>query len=226
VIVRPEAAPTPGLWRTQILLAGIALYAVCFWVHCDDHWWHLLTGRLVLATGRVPSYDPFSFTFLGAPWTNWEWLAGVVMHLAWTAAGPLGLVLLRALALYGTVLIGLRHWLRLSGCLLTRGRELAVAAIGAALLLAVQMRIADRPHSYAFLLLAAAHALTTSLRKRWSVPAAASLVGLFVLWVNFHPSWMLGMALSSARCASSQRRGAGRRRLGRRAARRGAHRLG
>jgi hypothetical protein len=197
---RPQAAPRERL-RTELFLAGIVLYAVCFWVHCDDHWWHMLTGRLVLETGRVPGADPFSFTFQGAPWTNWEWLAGVVMFLAWSAAGPLGLTLLRALAFGGTVLVALRHWRRLGGrplASLDNGRELAATVIGAALLLAVQVRVADRPHTYAFLLLAGAHALATRLRERWSTPAAAGLVALFVFWVNFHPSWMLGMGLCGA----------------------------
>lgn len=187
--------------RTELLLCGIVVYTVCFWIHCDDHWWHMLTGRLVLETGRVPGTDPFSFTFQNAPWTNWEWLAGVVMHLAWTAAGPLGLTLLRALAFAGTVLVALRHWRRLGGHSLEsveHGRELAATLIGAALLLGVQVRVADRPHTYAFLLLAGTHALTTRLRERWSLPAAIGLVALFALWVNFHPSWMLGMGLCGA----------------------------
>jgi hypothetical protein len=194
-------APPRGRLRTELLLCGIVLYTVCFWVHCDDHWWHMLTGRLVLETGRVPAADPFSFTYQGAPWTNWEWLAGVLLHLAWSAAGPLGLVLLRALAFGGTVVVALRHWRRLGGRsleTLEAGRELAATLVGAALLLAVQVRVADRPHTYAFLFLAGTHALSTRLRERWSRPAAAALVALFVLWVNFHPSWMLGMGLCGA----------------------------
>ncbi|HYU35911.1 MAG TPA: hypothetical protein VEW48_27450, partial [Thermoanaerobaculia bacterium] len=170
--VLPQASPR-GRLRTELLLCGIVLYAVCFWIHCDDHWWHMLTGRLVLATGRVPAADPFSFTFHGAPWTNWEWLAGVVMHLAWSAAGPLGLVLLRALAFGGAVVVALRHWRRLGGRPLEAGRELAATLVGAALILALQVRVADRPHTYAFLLLAATHALATRLCERWSFPAAA-----------------------------------------------------
>lgn len=198
-----QAAPRHRL-PIALFLSGIVLYAVCFWVHCDDHWWHMLTGRLVLTTGHVPGADPFSFTFQGAPWTNWEWLAGAVMYLAWSAAGPLGLVLLRALAFGGTVLVVLHHWRRLGGRplealeSLETGRELAAALIGAAALLAVQVRVADRPHTYAFLLLAGAHALATRLRERWSTPAAIGLVALFTLWVNFHPSWMLGMGLCGA----------------------------
>ena len=186
--------------RTAFLLAGIAAYMSCFWVLGDDHWWHMLTARVVLETGRVPAADPFSFTFRGAPWTNWEWLAGVVMYLGWEAGGALGLVALRAVSLSGTVLIAVWHWRRLNGRFLEaeRGRELAAFLLGAALLLVAQVRTADRPHTYAYLLLAGAHALATRLRERWSTPAAAGLVALFAVWVNFHPSWILGMALCGA----------------------------
>ncbi len=185
--------------RTALLLLGIAVYMSCFWVLGDDHWWHMLTGRVVLDTGRVPAADPFSFTFGGAPWTNWEWLAGVVMYLGWAAGGAFGLVLLRALSLGGTVLIAVWHWRRQGGRFLAaEGRELAAFLIGAALLLVAQVRTADRPHTYAYLLLALAHALATRLRERWSAPAAAGLVALFAVWVNFHPSWILGMALCGA----------------------------
>jgi hypothetical protein len=194
------ALPSGSLPRwVAAALAAIALYGVCFEVHCDDHWWHLATGRLVLASHQVPAADPFSFTFGGAPWTNWEWLAGVVMFVAWQAAGPLGLVLLRAVAFAGTVLVVLGHQRRRDGGLAgLPGGTLAAALVGAALLLADQVRVADRPHTYAFLLLAAAHALADRLRTRWSLPGAAALVALLAVWVNFHPSWILGLGLCGA----------------------------
>lgn len=192
------AEPARDLLRPGLLLLGIALYRVCFWVPGDDHWWHMLTGRLVLETGRVPSADPFSFTFQGAPWTNWEWLAGVVMYLAWAAGGALGLTVLRAASLGGTILVVLRHWRRRGGASVDRSRGLAALLAGAALLLVAMVRTNDRPHTYAYLLLAAAHALATRLRDRWSAGTAAALVALFAVWVNFHPSWMLGMGLCGA----------------------------
>ncbi|HEX7180776.1 MAG TPA: hypothetical protein VF756_02970 [Thermoanaerobaculia bacterium] len=200
MIADSSSPPVPtrnALWPGLVLL-GIALYRVCFWVPGDDHWWHMLTGRLVLETGRVPSTDPFSFTFQGAPWINWEWLAGVVMYLAWAAGGALGLTILRAVSLGGTILLVLRHWRRQGGAFLDRSRDLAALLVGAALLLVAMVRTNDRPHTYAYLLLAAAHALATRIRDRWSMGAAAGLVALFVVWVNFHPSWMLGMGLCGA----------------------------
>jgi hypothetical protein len=189
------AAPPRGV---ALALLAIAAYAVCFWVLCDDHWWHMATGRLVLATRQIPDVDPFSFTFGGAPWTNWEWLAGVVMYAAWAVGGPVGLTALRAVTFGGTVLAVLWHWWGRSGRRLEAGRTLAAALVGSAALLAVQVRVADRPHTYAFLLLALAHALATRLRDRWSPLAALVLVALFVIWVNFHPSWILGLGLCGA----------------------------
>ena len=203
MLALPDPAPAaretarPPLLAALGLLA-IALYAVCFWVHCDDHWWHMATGRLVLETRQIPDVDPFSFTFGGAPWTNWEWLAGVAMYGAWAAGGALGLTVLRAVAFGGTVLAGLAHWQLRAGRRLAVGRTLAATLVGALLLLAVQVRVADRPHTYAFLFLAAGPWLATRLRERWSALEALILVGLFAVWVNFHPSWILGLGLCGA----------------------------
>lgn len=197
-LAEAAARPTAPPRGVALALLGIAVYAVCFWVLCDDHWWHMATGRLVLATRQIPDVDPFSFTFGGAPWTNWEWLAGVVMYAAWAVGGPLGLTALRAIAFGGTVLVVLWHWWSRAGGRLEAGRTLAAALIGSAALLAVQVRVADRPHTYAFLLLALAHVLATRLRDRWSPLAALVLAALFVFWVNFHPSWILGLGLCGA----------------------------
>ncbi|HYH46595.1 MAG TPA: hypothetical protein VEG34_13000, partial [Thermoanaerobaculia bacterium] len=193
-----SARPTAPPRGVALALLAIAVYAVCFWVLCDDHWWHMATGRLVLATRQIPDVDPFSFTFGGAPWTNWEWLAGVVMYAAWAVGGPLGLTALRAVTFGGTVLAVLWHWWSRPGRQLEAGRTLAAALVGSAALLAVQVRVADRPHTYAFLLLALAHFLATRLRDRWSPLAALVLAASFVFWVNFHPSWILGLGLCGA----------------------------
>src|SRR5579862_1867547 len=49
-----------------------------------DTGWHLRTGEWILAHGRVPDQDVFSFTRPGRPWFAWEWLWDVVfgwLHL-------------------------------------------------------------------------------------------------------------------------------------------------
>src|ERR1700693_4222618 len=39
-----------------------------------DTGWHVRTGEWILAHGRVPDKDVFSFTRPGQPWFAWEWL--------------------------------------------------------------------------------------------------------------------------------------------------------
>src|SRR5260370_13606772 len=39
-----------------------------------DTGWHVRTGEWILANGRVPSQDIFSYTKAGQPWFAWEWM--------------------------------------------------------------------------------------------------------------------------------------------------------
>src|SRR5436853_5977999 len=63
----------PGGW--QSLLAD------------GDTGWHVRTGELVLATGRAPVADSFSFSKPGERWFAWEWLSDVGFAAAWRFGG-------------------------------------------------------------------------------------------------------------------------------------------
>ena len=41
--------------------------------------WHVVTGRLILSTGRFLDTDPYSYTFGGKPWVPYEWLGECAM---------------------------------------------------------------------------------------------------------------------------------------------------
>ena len=45
----------------------------------NDFWWHLATGRQILAQGAIPTVDSFSFTRAGEPFFNQGWLAQLFM---------------------------------------------------------------------------------------------------------------------------------------------------
>jgi hypothetical protein len=54
-----------------------------------DTGWHLRAGEWMLANGRVPSVDIFSFTKAGQPWYAWEWLWDAMfgwLHRQWGMA--------------------------------------------------------------------------------------------------------------------------------------------
>jgi hypothetical protein len=56
-----------------------------------DTYWHVMTGRWIIAHGDVPRVDVFSHTAAGTPWIDGEWLSQVVMAVTYDHAGWLGL---------------------------------------------------------------------------------------------------------------------------------------
>lgn len=183
------------------VLAASAL-ATVFPVRCDDHWWHMLTGRLLLERGVIPRIDPISFTRRGGAWVNWEWASGVAMFAAFDGLGGAGLVLLRYAAVAATLLVLLHHFRSMTA------RPPAVAPLAALLLtglcvLVLFGRVGDRPHVYSWPLLASAHWLSVDAARRRDARPVVVLLGLVVVWVVVHPSWLLGVAVNGAVLAGS-----------------------
>jgi|GEM_PF-2976368 len=182
---------TPWGVIVGLLMLIISVVIVSFQVTCDDHWWHMATGRMILANGSIPHTDPFSFTFGGKPWINWEWLSGVIMFMAWDIAGPGGLVFLRLLvALCSAVCIWRLFESQKDNTLSLPLQSLVLTSV----LIIIQFRLADRPHTYAFALLAIAALLASHIVKTRRTVFIIPFIMLIALWVNVHPSWMLALA--------------------------------
>ena len=97
-------------------LAGLGLAAIAIFLFSlaafsprilgdGDTWSHLATGDWILAHGAVPRADPFSYSMPGAPWTAHEWLAEILLTLAFRLAGWSGVVLLTAAGAASAALI-------------------------------------------------------------------------------------------------------------------------
>jgi hypothetical protein len=84
---------------TLILLAAALAGAVLslFEIANTSIGWHLASGDWILQNRAFLHADPFSFTSGGAPWIDHEWLFQVGASIVYSAAGPAGLVALRAL---------------------------------------------------------------------------------------------------------------------------------
>ena len=89
------AEPTPSALPVAAA-AGCGLVLGLFEITNTSIGWHLASGRWMLAERAVLRQDPFSFTAAGTPWVDHEWLFQVVVAVVEAAAGPTGLVLLRA----------------------------------------------------------------------------------------------------------------------------------
>ncbi len=155
-----------------------------------DTYWHLAAGNWMLDHHQVPHTDPFSFTRAGAPWQAHEWLAEVVMALAFRLGSWSGLVTLYGFALAAAAL------------LLTRQLGRSLSGLGLALTLALALACAA-PN-----LLARPHVLILPLVVAWTIALLQSreagrapplwAAGLMLLWANLHGSFVFGFLLLGA----------------------------
>lgn len=155
-----------------------------------DTSWHVATGRWIIAHGRVPTSDPFSFTMPGHPWVAHEWGADLLFAAAFGLAGFAGLAALFTLALTALLLIVFRHGQRSVG-------PIGILITLSCLIVALGPFALARPHVLVWPLMAW---WTSSLLRKanrglgppWWLPA------LMVLWVNLHASFVLGFVIYAA----------------------------
>jgi hypothetical protein len=155
----------------------------------NDFWWHMATGREIVASGQIPLVDHFSFTQSGMPFFNQGWLAQILMYGLYQAGGLPIVILSQALLIAGA------YGLLLRLCIQRTGR----LRMSVALLLLTTMPLSFdnwtvRPQSYVFPLFVGFLYILTQYRlgmarRLWMMPI------LMICWVNMHGSFVLGLAL-------------------------------
>jgi hypothetical protein len=153
-----------------------------------DTLWHIASGRWMLEHGAVPTQDPFSHTFLGAPWSAHEWLAQVLLALTHDLGGFGAVVALTGIAFalsVGQLARALLRWLEPIYVLLFVACGVAMA-MGHAL---------ARPHMLAMPLLVW---WTCELVRARAVGESPRVLALpvMVLWANLHGGFTLGLLLA------------------------------
>ncbi|HEY0282273.1 MAG TPA: hypothetical protein VGC27_06595 [Rhizomicrobium sp.] len=177
--------------RLIVLGAALAAFAVVLFTPAvfndGDTYWHIAAGRWMLDNQAVLRIDPFSFTFAGHPWQTHEWLAEIVMALAYVGAGWSGVALLFGAAAALTAGL-LAHHLsrRLGGLALIVTLLLSLACVAGSLL--------ARPHLLALPLLVLWTAGLLGAREEERAPSW-KLLPLMALWANLHSSFLIGLVL-------------------------------
>ena len=149
-----------------------------------DTGWHIRTGELVLATGRVPHADPFSFTRAGQPWVAWEWGADVFFALLHRWRG------LAAVAAFAGVVLSLAA-AALFARMLRRGDGLWIAlAATLAAVSASSVHYLARPHIFSILFYTLALWILDEDRLTpgplvWILPPLAAM------WANLHAAFVI-----------------------------------
>ncbi|MBI5597467.1 MAG: hypothetical protein HY928_15365 [Elusimicrobia bacterium] len=175
------------------LARACALPLILAPVSNPDLFWHLNAARRMLAEGRIPRDEAFSYTRLGTPWVDFEWLFQLVVLGAETAAGPAGLWALKA-ALWAAAAALVEAAGRASGGA-ARGRLLLIFWCAASL-----GRAELKPELFSVVFFLAFWVLLELQEREGSAvpPAGAAAAGsslLFALWANLHGGWALGLAL-------------------------------
>ena len=151
-----------------------------------DVWWHLKVGATLLSTHRWPSTDPYSFTAHGSPWIAYEWLGEVLLAAVYRAWGLQGLMALN-LTLAGAILLALYAFATLR----CRNSKAAFVVCAVSLPL-IYLSCTLRPQMLGYLLLVLT--LIALERFRQGRPGALWLLPLlFLVWVNTHGSFVIGL---------------------------------
>lgn len=159
----------------------------------EDLWFHLKMGEVYATQGLSPPTDPMLHTAGSRAPVRHEWLFGVLVFGIERAGGYYALRLCHALSAAGILLLAYRALRRESGTALP-----AVAAALCFTVLSWTRLIQLRPDLFtiAATLLIYQLLLRDPLGPRRSALLLSSL--LFVLWVNIHSLFAIGLALGCA----------------------------
>lgn len=153
-----------------------------------DLWGHLRFGLESLEAGKLAATDPYSYTAAGAAWTNHEWLTELTLAACYRAAGPTGLIVLRALLFAGLIAA--------LGIVFVRRGLSAEATLAAALfgmtVLAEFYRI--RPQMFTYTAFAWLIVLCDQHRvgRRLGLCAVPLMMAL---WCNIHAGFVAGLGV-------------------------------
>ncbi len=138
--------------------------------------------------GRIFTTDIFSYTAFGNEWINHEWLSEIIYSFLYKHGGTMGLVSFRCLIGF---LIGYLSY-RCS-FFLSANRSVSLLLSTLSFWLA-SPRFMDRPAMFSSLFFLCLLFLVIGVQSG-SLPKKISFcfLGLFVLWVNLHGAFMLGL---------------------------------
>ncbi|MES2220530.1 MAG: hypothetical protein V4587_06135 [Acidobacteriota bacterium] len=170
-----------------VLFALAVFLAVPKKVADPDIGWHLRNAQIQLQTHTFLHQDLYSFTTSGKPWMDHEWLAEIPFYLAWRGFGPGGLFLVTLVAIEA-IMIGI-----LGLAYLESGSIKAAFVVGFAALFLASVSFGPRTLLFGWMFLVLELGLLAEFRRGrdflWVLPV------VFLVWINTHGSWIIGLVL-------------------------------
>ena len=173
------------------IAATIALFTFFFCgqsIADPDIWWHLKDAQILVQQHHWIRFDQFSYTVAGTPWVNSEWLSELVFYGVWCIGGVkslfFGYVVLVELLMVGILTLAYRA---------SESIKAAGLAGGIAVLLAV-VNFGPRTILFGWACLLAMMFVLWKLMNKGSAPLWTVPL-IFLLWVNLHGSWLIGLII-------------------------------
>ncbi|MFZ0662111.1 MAG: hypothetical protein WAM66_05420 [Acidobacteriaceae bacterium] len=167
-------------------LAVLAVLSVRGRFSDPDMWWHLKSGEIIWKTHAIPTVDLFSFTAFHHALVPQEWLSQLLIYGAYRLDGYSGLMLW--LCCFTTALLLAGYAL----CSLYSGNA-KIGLLGAIVLWFFStVGLSIRPQLIGYFLLVL-ELLVLHLGKTRDPRWLLCLPPLFLLWVNCHGSFFLGL---------------------------------
>lgn len=170
-----------------VLFAFVVFLAVPKRIADPDIGWHLRNAEVQLHTHAFLRLDLYSFTTPGKPWMDHEWLSEIPFYLAWRAFGPRGIFLVTVAAIE-TILLGIL------GLAYIESKSIKAAfLVSFVSIFLAGVSFGPRTLLFGWIFLVLELCLLASFRRGrdflWALPF------VFVLWVNAHGSWMIGLVV-------------------------------
>lgn len=174
-----------------VLAAGLLVVVFLFNAHSvadPDIWWHLNNAEHLLRSGHIVNVDNFSWTAKGSPWIDHEWLAEIPFYFAFKAFGLRGLYTLSFIL--ATVII----WLIFYRSYKKTGdiKNSFVVSVYCVLLTVVSFGPRMLLFGWLYMLIML---LALDRFQQGATLAAWIVPPLFLLWINSHGSWMIGLVI-------------------------------
>ena len=188
-----------GLRVSWPLIVGAA--AFLFLIHepavlnDPDVFWHIKVGEWILANGAIPRVDYFSHTMSGAGWHPHEWLAQIVLAVAYGQGGWAGVVICASAAVAAALALLTKYLLRFWEPIYVLGAVVLSFGLIAA-------HVVARPHVFIMPLLVVWGISLMKAHDEERLPTLA-LIPAMVLWANLHGSFVFGLLLAAAFAAGA-----------------------
>ena len=160
--------------------------------------WHLASGRWMLEHGAVLGKNPFTFSAVGKPWLDHEWIFQILAATANRLGGPTGLVVLRMLVVGLLALLLYRQSRR---ALLPPG---ATLLFGVLCLIGARWRLYLRPELLTLILLPLGFEVFLHRAEGAFLPRVFKLGLIMVLGINAHAGILLLPLLAALAAVAEQ----------------------